>query len=308
MNAGTHIASRRGAAAKHWRRWLAAWFVPANRYVFLIYAPSYSHASSGVRALYRLCHHLNRSGYPAAMVARPTPNLPNWQIPFYRGRAGRSIVIYPEVVSGNPYGAGKVIRWALNAPGLLAGDSRFADDEMVFVYDAKMLGAASAATVETLGASRVIWFGLIDPEHIYPGSTGQRTLDLSFTHKGRALAEKFPLPADAGIERLEDHTPDMKALGSILRRTRTLYSYDHYSNVLREAVICGAEVRVIGEDGVWHDPRTCDCASNIAWRPGFEKTYACDFEDHRFVGGFVAEVRKRWPVPEPRSSRQTMST
>ena len=72
--------------------------------------------------------------------------------------------------------------------------------------------------------------------------------------------------------RLEDITPSMAALGDVLRRARTLYSYDHYSNLLREAVISGCEVRTISEDGHWHDPRTCSCASNIYWYPRMAKT------------------------------------
>lgn len=295
MNSGARIDGGPGSTRRRWLRRLLSVFVPADRYQFLIYAPPYTHASSGIRALYRLCHHLNAAGHPAAMVARRAAALPPWHIPFHHGRAGRSIVIYPEIVSGNPYGARKIIRWALHAPGRLGGDRRFDDDEMVFVYDAQMLPRVAAATAEPLGSSRVLWFGLIDPAFIYPGPAGDRTLELSFTHKGRDLAARFPLPA--GIGRLEDHTPDMAALGDVLRRTRTLYSYDHYSNVLREAVLCGAQVRTIDERGVWHDPRTCACPGNIAWKPGFEQSYAAEFDDQDFVAGFVDEVRTRWPVP-----------
>ena len=91
----------------------------------------------------------------------------------------------------------------------------------------------------------------------------------------------------------------MAALGDTLRRTRTLYSYDHYSNILREAAISGCEVRVVGEDGEWHDPQTCRCLSNIRWQPGFRETYAAAFRDGSFVKGFMRELRTRWDVPGP---------
>jgi hypothetical protein len=269
-----------------------------RRRTFLIWAPAYTHRSSGVRALYRLCHHLNRSGYPSAMIA-PRGARSGWDTPRHRGPVGDSIVIYPEIVSGNPLGARKVVRWALNNPGLLGGDAAYAKDEMVFAYDPQRLEIVSRAAGVPLGPRRVLWVGLVDPVHIYPDPAVPKTIDCSFTYKGRALRERFPLPAGAAIVPLEDLTPTMTALGDTLRRTRTLYSYDHYSNVLREAAICGCTVRVMGEDGVWHDPETCGCPSNILWHPDFRETYAARFHDRSFVRGFVEELRTRWEIAEP---------
>ena len=270
-----------------------------KRRTFLIWAPAYTHRSSGVRALYRLCHHLNARGYPSAMVALGEKAQSGWDTPYHRGPVGDSIVVYPEIVTGNPLGARRVVRWALNNPGLLGGEGRFSDEEMVFVYDPQKLEIVSRATAARLGPRRVLWVGLVDPSHIYPDPAAVRTIDCSFTHKGRALHERFPLPEDSGVVRLEDITPSMAALGDALRRTRTLYSYDHYSNVLREAAICGCRVRVIGEDGVWHDPRTCACAPNIIWHDDLHETYATRFHDNAFVAGFIDELRTRWDVPGP---------
>src|SRR3954469_3045856 len=109
-------------------------------FTFLVWAPPYTHRSSGVRALYRLCHHLNNGGYPSAIMSERVANdLPDWSTPFHFGPVGDSIVIYPEIVSGNPLQARKVVRWALNNPGLLGGDSSYPDEEMVFVYDPRRL-------------------------------------------------------------------------------------------------------------------------------------------------------------------------
>jgi len=266
---------------------------------FLIKAPRYTHRSSGVRALYRLCHHLNRSGYPSAMVAPRVETPPHWQIAFHEGEVGDSIAVYPEIYRGNPLGATKVVRWALNNPGLLGGDSFYPDEEMVFAYDPQRLPIVSQAVSKPLSEKRVLWTGLIDPTYIYPDPTVERTMDCSFTHKGYALQKRFPLPDDTPIKRIEDLTPDMAALGDVLRRTRTVYSYDHYSNLLREAAICGCELRVMGEDGDWHDPLTCDCPGNILWYPRFRETYAEKFEDSSFVHAFVDELRTRWVIPGP---------
>ncbi|TCT03911.1 hypothetical protein [Aquabacter spiritensis] len=264
---------------------------------FLIWAPDYTHRSSGVRALYRLCHHLNVRGYPSAVLARPVVPMPDWNCPIHEGDAADAIVVYPEIVSGNPCGAGRVVRWVLNTPGLLGGDTVYPETEMVFVYDPQRLPEASAAAGLPLGTDRVLWLGLVDPDHIYPDPTVPKTQDLSFTYKGAALAARFPLPDGRDLPRLEDLTPDMAALGDQLRRTRTLYSYDHYSNVLREAAICGCDLRVVDADGRWHDPRTCGCARNIIWHADLSATYGERFRSSAFVDRFIRELRTRWDFP-----------
>ena len=274
----------------------------SSKPTFLIYAFPYTHRSSGVRALYRLCHHLNTSGYSAAILLNePTtaPGLSGWNTPIYTGAIGDHIVIYPEVVSGNPFQAKKVIRWALNNPGLLGGDTTYAENEMVFVYDPQRLTIVNQAVTTPLNSSRILWMGLVDPTHIYPDPRVPKTIDCSFTHKGHALKTQYPLPDHTTLLPLETLTPTMAALGDTLRRTRTLYSYDHYSNVLREAAICGCEVRVMGQDGLWHDPLSCDCSCNILWSPHFKATYAKQFHDNSFIHAFIREVKTRFAVPKP---------
>lgn len=275
---------------------------------FLVAAPAYSHRSSGKRALYRLCHHLNTAGYPAAMIAPKTGPMPPWRTPRHRGRIGKAIAIYPETVSGNPLGAGRVVRWVLNDPGLIGGDTSYPSSEMAFVYDPQKLPVASIAAGEKLGRDRVLWCGLVDPAFIFPDPNVPKTLVTSFTYKGRALRSRYELPSSGDIVRIEDVTPSITALGDILRRTRTLYSYDHYSNLLREAVISGAEVRTISDENpTWHDPRSCTCSLNIRWQPDPVTTYAAAFHDSTFVAAFVNELRQRWDVPPPKPPREPRS-
>jgi hypothetical protein len=292
-----------------------------SQYTFLICAFPYTHRSSGVRALYRLCHHLNQCGFASAILLRKKPlwfrvcryiyyflfrhkqpkgkqaDIPSsWNVPFHKGAIGDSIIIYPEVVSGNPYRSKKVIRWVLNDPGLLGGDKAYPDSEMIFIYDFQKINIVNQSVSTPLTQERILWLGLIDPDCIYPDPSVPKSIDSSFTHKGHALKKHFPFPSDTSIISLEKITPNMHALGDALRRTRTLYSYDHYSNVLREAAICGCELRVMGENGVWHDPLTCQCPNNIFWSADFKETYATNFHDSSFIHRFIQEVRTRWPI------------
>lgn len=299
---------------------------PARRApTFLIWTVPFTHRSSGVRALFRLCHHLNARGHRAAMapaIADPRAlkayalrawlnrlglsalagvapdGLPprGWRTPIHDGPVGDAIVIYPEIVTGNPLGARRVIRWALNDPGLIGGETHYPDDDLVFVYDPLKLEVISAIIGRPLGPQHVLWTGLVDPAVIYPDPRVPKTMDCVFTYKGSALRERFPLPAGVEAREIEQITPTAAALGDVLRRTRTLYSYDHYSNILREADICGCDIRTVDAEGRWHDPRGCGCVPNILWYDDLQATYADKFADSRFVERFVAEVRRHWDL------------
>src|SRR5262245_54485190 len=132
---------------------------------FLIAAPDFTHKSGGVRALYRLCYHLNVAGYPSAMTPISSMHwgidaLPDWPVAVHRGAATDSIVVYPEIAPGNPLKAEKVVRWALNTPGLLGGDIFYRDEEMVFVGSPQQLPTVSKSVSEPLGPERILSVGI----------------------------------------------------------------------------------------------------------------------------------------------------
>lgn len=267
---------------------------------FLIVAPSFTHKSAGIRALYRLGCHLNTAGYSAAMtpMGRRIDDLPDWPVAVHDGPAEDSIVIYPEVVSGNPLKADKVVRWTLNTPGLIGGDTFYSDEEMVFVCNPMQLATVSKSVSKPLTSDRVLSVGLIDPAHIYPDPSAERTTDCFFTHKGAGIRAQWPLPNEANLQSIEEVTPTMASLGDVLRRTRTLYSYDHKSTILKEAVICGCRVLVVHEDGRLLDPETCGCIeNNVFWGDGFRESYAQKYHDSTFVDAFIRELTTRWQVP-----------
>lgn len=266
---------------------------------FLIVAPSFTHRSAGVRALYRLCHHLNRAGYPSAVVPMPNHRIEDystWFVYGYEGATDNAVVIYPEIISGNPYEATKVVRWVLNDPGLLGGEKYYTDNEIVFVYDPQKIDIVNNAIKSPIGLNRVLWVGVVDPDIIYPDSKVEKKMDCSFCNKGHSLSVQFPLDPSLGVLRLEDLTPDAVSLGNVLRQTRTLYSYDHYSNILREAAICGCNVRVIDSKGVWHDPEHCDCQLNTVWWPDFRKNYKKQFHNSSIVHHFISQLPSSWSI------------
>ena len=103
----------------------------------------YEQKYAGVRAMYYLCHALNELGQEAYILGAEMDVMhlrcPRLQLKdFKRHQQGQyaPIMVYPEVVSGNPYNMPNVVRWLLNKPGLLGGDKELSESEMVFVYTA----------------------------------------------------------------------------------------------------------------------------------------------------------------------------
>jgi len=137
-----------------------------NRLSFIIYAPEYHYGGGGIIALHKLCDTLNRLGYEAKIWGKPpqsdnqkfsllkwprrfltktlaernvhnTFNLnPSFLTPMATKKdIKNSIVIYPEIVSGNPLNASRVVRWILFKPGFFTGEVNYGDDELFFCYN-----------------------------------------------------------------------------------------------------------------------------------------------------------------------------
>jgi len=114
---------------------------------FVIYAPRYRSNSGGAIATHKLCDLLNRAGYkasvfphwmPSVISSRAvTPRSVAWLAsrvlrglystnPLYRTPAAtaadvaQGVVVYPEIIGGNPLRATKYVRWLLHQPGVTA--------------------------------------------------------------------------------------------------------------------------------------------------------------------------------------------
>lgn len=202
---------------------------------YIIVAPTLSR-SAGVRVLYLLHMHLEKRGYRVSMVTPglqvPGFNYINFITPEMQENA---IVVYPEIIFGNPLGIKNVVRFVLNYPGLLGGSESYHPSEFIVTHNKLFYPEAMKLTIP-----------LIDQNKFYDNNS-KKTQNCYFVYKGGKFRE---VPELEGCVEINMAYPDSKEeLAELLRTTEILYSYDDCSSLLDEAMLCGAKVKIITEDG-----------------------------------------------------------
>jgi hypothetical protein len=111
---------------------------------FIIYSPEYSENTGGIIALHKLAALLSIENTVYITSSRTIPQSNSNLINYSTAKLlidlegsnvnDQHIVIYPEIIKGNPLGAKKVIRWILYHPGIHGGDTTFDENELIFTY------------------------------------------------------------------------------------------------------------------------------------------------------------------------------
>jgi GT2 family glycosyltransferase len=199
---------------------------------YVIIAPTYNQRSAGIRVLQELQKWLIRFGKDAII-----PNI-NINSPYQI--EDDDIVVYPEIIKGNPLKAKRVVRYILNVPGKLGGDKEYDKDEIIVTYDGVLCQLKNNIHLQ-----------IPCVEEFFADRGCQRIVDCYWIGKGRNT--QHPIVKDA-IEITYTWPEKRRALAELLNRTKTFYTYDDRTALTLEAMLCGCEIKQI-KDGEIIDVR-----------------------------------------------------
>lgn len=230
--------------------------------IVVIYAPPYSPNSGGSVALYHLAFLLREAGWESRICLMPPHEneaVPNEYCSDYvRGLVSpdEAVVVYPELTSGNPLGATRIIRWILAAPGV-AGASQihtWSPDDIVLRWDTPVL--SSCLNVFGISPSILARFDRIleKKRGVDRGSSLFRCCHMvrkGLSIHGGVVPAGFHPP---GAVNVDAHMCDFETGLNIMEDMDVLFTYDPYCAWIIYAVMCGCVVAVCPIPGVsWEE-------------------------------------------------------
>lgn len=205
---------------------------------YIIFTLPYRGNSAGIRALWLLGEKLIERGFKVYSTYQ-TPSqfhlqtLSNWEI-LKKSADPNTVVIYPEVIFGNPFKAINVVRWCLNRPGFLSGDRIYAPDEMVFIYS-EMLRNYVMNDIKG-----VLNMPTLDKSLFFEDISVKKDIETYYVGKG----EFIPGLIDTSkiVEITRQTPPNRKDLSKLLQRSKVLYCFDSMTALTTEARACNTPV------------------------------------------------------------------
>ena len=248
---------------------------------YVVYAPGWVHWSAGIKVLHYLCHGLNSQGFIAYMALHGpthrndinenliTPILTREVIRKLARENSQVIAIYPESIVGNPLNAPNVVRWILNFPQLLGGETDFKHD-YVLAYS------------KTLSRSFSLQFPIEPPVCFIPaikiqeiddvdnyqsGGRPSGAIELIYAQKYRALGgtEVIEYQNSREIERFGPNSTSRSVTLKMLQDAKLLHVYEN-STIITEACLLGTPV-ICHENEFFHELIASDelAFTGISW-------------------------------------------
>jgi hypothetical protein len=220
---------------------------------FIIWCPmAYTESSGGIIALHKLAHNLALLGEKSFITTvEKHPEYLGQQISedeAMKMDKESSIVIYPEIVKGNPFGFKHVMRWLLNTPGVIAyggGDGVYSNSDLVYKF-ADIFKAPDESKVSGILTAFELHFDLFKNMNI------MRNGSCYIVKKG---AGKPLTWHDKNAINVEGR--DNAALAYLFNACETFISYDDACFLSVQAAMCGCLSIVVPKDGMskedWHN-------------------------------------------------------
>lgn len=269
---------------------------PKNQTPYFIWAPPYTHTSSGVRHLHLLCHALNEAGEKAYIVPsdytgfalNPVLNTPMLSTQHQNFYGNNFIAVYSDVIRGNPFYAKHVVRMLLAPRGAYGGDIVFPDEDQIW------------GALPTL-AKNVLRLPVSDTGIFYPpildsysgfgsdiiSTNRNRTGTCFYSHKYEMHGNQPLLDITANSTRL---TGSLEQLADILRKSERCYLYE-LTSALTEAALCGCPVTLVRTPYFNTIDPAC-MMGDVRWSDG-EIVKECDDylpEYQKFIDGFPTQL------------------
>ncbi|WP_312188627.1 WavQ [Leclercia sp.] len=259
----------------------------------IVCAPSYDENSGGAIVLHRLCAIINEYNIGNAYIAPLNPAYltngkvkkyfsyiwwalknqsefklnKNWKTPLLKENeiSDDDIVIYPEVVLGNPLHANNVVRWLLHQPGFHTGNFDFGSNELYFKFNTAINDFSKDGSLLSKNEMKVIYY----PLEIYKKDENI-VKDIECCHMIRKGDYKKKVHPENSVC-IDGLTHEETAI--IFKRSHKFICYDDYTAYSLFAVLSGCISYVVPGDGVTIDE----------WYPNTEDRYgiAYGFSEHQ---------------------------
>ena len=148
-----------------------------------------------------------------------------------------SIVLYPEVVTGNPLKAQRVVRWLLNKPGFFGTKWDVGESDIIVGYTPRLCQMYSGCDQLQVFEA---WPKFFVPPPSYVVRSG----------KCHTLRKSKAYPEINGSTLIGKDSFDMEMLRDLFQKSERFFCYDADSMLPLFAAMCGCEAVVMPQFGV----------------------------------------------------------
>lgn len=268
---------------------------------YFIFTPDWSNYSAGVVVLHTLAHRLSKMGLEVFLHTEKQN--PNWEplpiINEFKGSRKNVIAVYPDIVTGNPYGCGTVSRYLLHLPGFFGGPKSFNKKDLLFVHSDVFNSRIG------LPQERVLYFPYLDTNTFYDMNLQRK---YKFYFRRAEKKDNYPDPQIVDIPSIGTGKDNASVLGQImlaktLNQTKVLYCYDNITAMVDIARLCGCAVVLI-PDGFWTKD---ECKGLFGWHVG-GIGYGLESEEETLKTVSSKEMRKFYTKEMELQGEKRMTT
>ena len=218
---------------------------------YLVYCPPYTVLSAGIVVMHRLANELHARGLPV-FINEQEQN-PKWdRLPVITRMEGEAIAVYPEIVSENPFGCGRIVRYLLNKPGFWKS-VQYYDTDILFVYS----DFWNEEIELHLPKERVLNLNAIN-EAEWQDYGWVRNIDLWYQGKGSGPFDQHPVSAVNLPRECPEGWDQNTWMKQMLGRCKTFYCYDNATALADIASLCGCKVVYFPDPRMTKKPRDLD--------------------------------------------------